>query len=183
MHIFRIRFASLLIPLSLMIVCMLASCTQEQVDLGSAGRNLEIHASRPQVVAKVFYTEDGVTKVISPSASNRKLAVINVTVVNRSSTVIPLSVDGEAAKLGDRRGKKIGALDPFGRSKPVSGTIETGPEIVEISPVLWGEMDLARGFQVSGYLVFDVPKGLILGTIFWDEVEYIPIDFVDYWNR
>ena len=54
---------------------------------------------------------------------------------------------------------------------------------MEISPVLWGEMDLARGFQVSGYLVFDVPKGLILGTIFWDEVEYIPIDFVDYWNR
>ena len=36
--------------------------------------------------------------------------------------------------------------------------------------------------QVSGSLVFDVPKGLILGTIFCDEVEYIPVDFVDYWK-
>ena len=166
----------------LLTVCLFSSCTSEEVDLGSSGRNLEIHASRPQVVSKAFYTEDGVTSVISPSASNRKLAIINTTVVNRSSTVIPISVDPEAVKLGDRRGKKIGAIDPFERSKAISSTIETGPEIAEISPVLWGEIELARGFQVSGNLVFDVPKGLILGTIFWDEVEYIPIDFVDYWK-
>ena len=159
-----------------------AACNSEQLDLGASGRNLEVHASKPQVVSKAFYIEDGVTRIITPSASNRKLAIVNTTIVNRSSTVIPISVDPEAAKLGDRRGKKAEAIDPFERSREISGTLEAGRDAVEITPVLWGEIELARGFQVSGSLVFDVPKGLILGTIFWDEVEYIPVDFVDYWK-
>ena len=161
---------------------LLTACNSEELDLGASGRNLEVHASKPQVVSKAFYTESGVTRIITPSASNRKLAIVNTTIVNRSSTVIPISVDPEAATLGDRRGKKAKAIDPFERSREISGTLEAGPDAVEITPVLWGEIELARGFQVSGSLVFDVPKGLILGRIFWDEVEYIPVDFVDYWK-
>ena len=161
---------------------LFTACNSEQLDLGASGRNLEVHASKPQVVSKAFYTQDGVTRIITPSASNRKLAIVNTTIVNRSSTVIPISVDPDAAKLGDRRGKKAEAVDPFERSREISGTLEAGPDAVEITPVLWGEIELARGFQVSGSLIFDVPKGLILGTIFWDEVEYIPVDFVDYWK-
>ena len=158
-------------------------CNSEPLDLGSSGRNLEVHASKPQVVSKAFYTEDGVTRIITPSASNRKLAGINTRIVNRSSTIIAISVDPEAVQWGDRRGKKEDAIDHFERAREISGTIEAGTDAVEITPVLWGEIELARGFQVSGYLVFDVPKGLILGTIFWDEVEYIPVDFVDYWKH
>ena len=165
-------------------VTVLASaCNSEELDLGASGRNLEVHASKPHVVSKAFYIEDGVTRIITPSASNRKLAIVNTTIVNRSSTVIPISVDSEAAKLGDRRGKKAEAIDPFERSREISGKLEAGPDAVEITPVLRGEIELARGFQVSGSLIFDVPKGLILGTIFWDEVEYIPVDFVDYWKN
>ena len=44
----------------------------------------------------------------------------------------------------------------------------------------WGTFELARGYQIEGFLIFDVPKGLLLGTLFWDEVEYIPVDFVNY---
>ena len=53
----------------------------------------------------------------------------------------------------------------------------------DISPILWGDVELARQTQVEGYMVFDVPKGVILGTLFWDEIEYIPIDFIDYWKK
>jgi hypothetical protein len=91
-------------------------------------------------------------------------------------------VDPDAVQLGDRRGKKSSAIDPFARSKEISGVIKADPDVLEINPVLWGEIELARGFQISGNLVFDVPKGLTLGTIFWDEVEYIPVDFIDYWK-
>ena len=178
------NFRSFLAVLSagLISIAFLVSCNSEQLDMGKTGRNLEIHASRPQVVSKAFYTQDGITRIITPSASNRKLAVVNTTIVNRSSTVIPISVDPDAATLGDRRGKKSNAIDPFARSKEISGAIKADPDVLEITPVLWGEIELARGFQVSGSLVFDVPKGLILGTIFWDEVEYIPVDFIDYWK-
>ena len=178
------NFRSTLAVLSacLTAITFFVSCNSEQLDFGRTGRNLEIHASRPQVVSKAFYTEGGITRIITPSASNRKLAVVNTTIVNRSSTVIPISVDPDAATLGDRKGKKSNAIDPFARSKEFSGAIEPDPDVLEITPVLWGEMELSRGFQVSGSLVFDVPKGLRLGTIFWDEVEYIPVDFIDYWR-
>ena len=53
----------------------------------------------------------------------------------------------------------------------------------DISPILWGDVELARQTQVEGYIVFDVPKGVILGTLFWDEIEYIPVDFIDYWKK
>ena len=178
------NFRSTLAVLSacLTAITFFVSCNSEQLDFGRTGRNLEIHASRPQVVSKAFYTQDGITRIITPSASNRKLAVVNTTIVNRSSTVIPISVDPDAATLGDRKGKKSNAIDPFARSKEFSGAIEPDPDVLEITPVLRGEMELSRGFQVSCSLVFDVPKGLRLGTIFWDEVEYIPVDFIDYWR-
>ena len=178
------NFRLFLVVLSacLISITVFVSCNSEQLDFGRTGRNLEIHASLPQVVSTAFYTQDGITRVITPSASNRKLAVVNTTIVNRSSTVIPISVDPDAATLGNRKGKKSNAIDPFARAKEISGAIKADRDILEITPVLWGEIELARGFQVSGSLVFDVPKGLILGTIFWDEVEYIPVDFIDYWK-
>ena len=57
------------------------ACNSEQLDLGASGRNLEVHASKPQVVSKAFYTQDGVTRIITPSASNRKLAIVNTTML------------------------------------------------------------------------------------------------------
>ena len=40
-------------------------------------------------------------------------------------------------------------------------------------PFLWGNINLDKNFQVQGWMVFDVPKGLILGTIWWEEVDSI----------
>ena len=51
--------------------------------------------------------------MLRPTASNKRLAVVNVTVVNRTTTVIPLLVDAEAARLGDRRSDRVNAVDPF----------------------------------------------------------------------
>ena len=115
----RTFFLTFLMVIAL--VGLFTACNSEQLDLGASGRNLEVHASKPQVVSKAFYTQDGVTRIITPSASNRKLAIVNTTIVNRSSTVIPISVDHDAAKLGDRRGKIAEAVAPFERSRNSGG--------------------------------------------------------------
>ena len=152
-------------------------------ELGVSGRNLDVFSTKPHVVTQAFYTDaNGETKIITPRASNRQLVVINVTVVNRTSTVIPLLVDKEAVQIGDRRSKRFGAIDYSTSSKSYSGILEEGLNIKNINPLLWGDVELPRQMQVSGHVVFDVPKGLLLGTVFWDEVEYIPVDFVDYWS-
>ena len=148
---------------------------------GSAGRTMEVHAGDPIVVDKAFFVdESGKTNVLVPSASNRQIVVISTIIVNRTSTVIPLLIDSEAAKLGDRRGKRYGAIDPYEHARVINESLKEGPDTKKIPRLLWEITDLPRDYQVEGFLVFDVPKGLVLGTLFWDEVEYIPVDFVDY---
>jgi hypothetical protein len=148
---------------------------------GSAGRTMEVHAGDPVVVDRAFFVDDsGKTNVLVPSASNRQIVVLKTIIVNRTSTVIPLLIDSDAAKIGDRRGKRYGAIDPYENARVISGTLDDGLGTKKIPTLLWQITDLPRNHQVEGYLVFDVPKGLVLGTLFWDEVEYIPVDFVDY---
>lgn len=160
-----------------------AVVSDEGDDLGVSGRNLDIFSTRPLIVSQAFYIDaNGETKVITPRASNRQLVVLNVTIVNRTSTIIPLLVDEEAAQIGDRRTKRVGAIDYSERSKVYASSLEEGIGVKNINPLLWGDVELPRQMQVSGHIVFDVPKGLLLGTFFWDEVEYIPVDFVDYWG-
>ena len=160
------------------------ACNSEPENRSVAGRNIEVHTGFPVIVESAFYMgTDGKTWVITPSASNRQLVVMKPTIVNRTSTVIPLLVDTEAAKIGDRRSRRFPAIDPLLKARSVSMVLEESPTVKDISPILWGDVELARQTQVEGYIVFDVPKGVILGTLFWDEIEYIPVDFIDYWKK
>ena len=93
---------------------------------------------------------------------------------------MPLLVDPEAARLGDRRGERIHAMDPFDRF----GTADVADaDEDKYSPLLWGDIQLDRNFQVQGWVIFDVPKGLTLGTLWWDEVDEVVADFVEYRRR
>ena len=162
---------------SLLIV--LAACGGGGTDLvGKAGRNLEVIAAPPEVVDKVAFVDgEGRNLVIRPRATNRQLALVNVILINRLTTVIPLIIDTEAAQLGDRRGERIDALDPFEAARVADGP---DPEQGKYLPFVWGEVPLERNTQVSGWMVFDVPKGLILGSLWWEEVDGIIVDFIDY---
>ena len=144
------------------------------------GRNLEIYADFPVVTEQAFFELDGETKVITPSASNRQIVVVNTKITNRTTTVIPLIVDTESVMLGDRRGKKYPAINPYQHSNIVEYINVEIEGVENVSPVLWDTFQLARGYEIEGFLIFDVPKGLLLGTLFWDEIEYLPVDFVNY---
>ncbi len=157
---------------------LLLACESEPQKVVVRGRSLELHASEPNLVDKIaFLDSQGKHRVLRPRASNRQLAMIDVTIVNRTSLVTPLLVDPEAAKLGDRRGERINPLNPFDRAEFVDAA---SPDEDMFKPFLWGEVELDKNFQVQGWMVFDVPKGLILGTLWWEEVDSIVADYVDY---
>ena len=166
--------------LSLVFLTLALGCSSESDLIAVRGRSIEIHAKRPVIVNTISYASGGEHRVLRPKASNRQLAAVLVTVVNRTSTVMPLLVDPGAARLGDRRGERIEALDPFARY----GTVEVPNEDEDMfAPLLWGDVQLDRNFQVEGWVIFDVPKGLTLGTIWWDEVDEVVADFVEYRRR
>ena len=160
---------------------LLVGCGDKSDQVVVVGRSLELHAGQPQIVEKVTYVDTlDRHRIIRPRASNRQLAVIELVVVNRTALVTSLVIDGDAAKLGDRRGERIEAIDPYAGSKPADAA---SSEETLFVPFLWGEIVLDRNFQVRGHLVFDVPKGLILGSFFWDEVDSIVADYVDYTRK
>ncbi len=174
---------SALTLLALMLASLAAtSCGSDDPERVSArGRSLEVHTSHPVIVEKVaFMDNSGQHRVIRPRASNRQLVLLDVTIVNRTSLITPLLIDEEAAQIGDRRGERIDAIDPFEASRVVD---VADPEEDLYSPFLWGEIELDREFQVQGWMVFDVPKGLILGSLWWEEVDTIITDFIEYRRR
>ena len=171
-----VAIASLLLTLG-----TLTACGGGDPDLVLAkGRSLELHVFKPEIVEKVSFVDgEGRHRVVRPRASNRQLALVNVTVVNRTSTVAPLLIDTDAAQLGDRRGERIGALDPF-EAAATASTVD--PDEGKYSPLLWGQVELGRQFQVVGWIIFDVPKGLTLGTLWWREIDEVTADFVPYYR-
>ena len=173
-------------PLALMVLALavfpLISCGSDEPEkIRARGRSLEVHTSHPLIVEKVAFRDvSGQHRVIRPRASNRQLVLLDVTLVNRTSLVTPLLIDEEAAQIGDRRGARIDAIDPFESSRVID-VADTEEDLY--SPFLWGEVELDRQFQVEGWMVFDVPKGLILGSLWWEEVDTIITDFIEYRRR
>ncbi len=175
--------SSALTLLVLMLASLAAmSCGSDDPEkVRARGRSLEVHTSHPVIVEKVaFRDNNGQHRVIRPRASNRQLVLLDITIVNRTSLITPLLIDGESAQIGDRRGERIDAVDPFEASRVVDAA---DPEEDLYSPFLWGQIELDREFQVQGWMVFDVPKGLILGSLWWEEVDTIITDFIDYQRR
>ncbi len=175
-----------LTPLALLVLMlsalMLTACGSDDLEKISArGRSLEVHTTYPLIVDKVAFTDNnGQHRVIRPKASNRQLVLLDVTLVNRTSLITPLLIDEEAAQIGDRRGERIDAIDPFEASRVVDAA-DLDEDLY--TPFLWGQIELDREFQVQGWMVFDVPKGLILGSLWWEEVDTIITDFIEYRRR
>ena len=180
------RFMSRLTPLLLLLLLAaslaLTSCGSDDPEkVRARGRSLEVHTTHPLIVEKVaFRDNNGQHRVIRPRASNRQLILLDITLVNRTSLITPLFIDEEAAQIGDRRGERIDAIDPFEASRVLDAA---DPEEDIYTPFLWGPIELDREFQVQGWMVFDVPKGLILGSLWWEEVDTIITDFIDYQRR
>jgi hypothetical protein len=160
--------------MSLALLGAAAACGGNPDVAVSVGRSLELWVSTPDIVNEVnFFDEAGNPRQIRARASNRQLAVVEVTVVYRTSIVTPLRIGSESVQLGDRRGQRIDALDPFESGRPIA---ELSEEDQTYSPFLWGDTQLEREFQITGWMVFDVPKGLILGAFWWREVDSIVVD-------
>ena len=152
-------------------ILTLISCKQEITLVGKSGRSLEILVDKPLKLENLDYVHlNGQYNRLFPKASNRILALVEVTVINRTSTVVPIKIDENASLLGDSRGETIEPLNPFKNEQLI---ILNEPIKDIYSPLLWGDIELARNTQVSGWMIFDVPRGLRVNSFTWDEVDYI----------
>ena len=90
--------------------------------------------------------------------------------------MVPLRVDPEALQLGDRRGDRIDALDPF----EAAGVVDSaGPDEGKFFPFLWGPVQLDPGLRGLGLGRLRRTQGLVLGALWWNEVDEFVVDFIN----
>ena len=90
-----------------------------------------------------------------------------------SSTTAVGAANTEAAELGDRGGARGWNIDPYKNS--VSSSSKES-ELDKFTPLLSGHIELNKGFEVTGWMIFDIQRSIQPLTIWWRESDDITSD-------
>ena len=135
------------------------------------GKVLEMYTGLMEVTPSIaFRDENGETRVLTPSSSKNALVAINMTFVNRNTVVVPMLVNENSVEIGNPYDERFRPIDPFENAMYADVPEE---DLSHIKPFLWGSMDLVRDFQIEGYLIFEIPQGMPITTLWWEEVDSI----------
>ena len=136
------------------------------------GDNLVIRLDDIERVEEVRYKgNDGNHYLVRPQDSENELIVLRLIVQNPKATKLLFTIDENAAELrGFGLDEKYKALDVIRRSVKVDDEAVSDED--RFVPFLWnppGEStELSQDFQVSGWLVFELPKGNKLKELRWE---------------
>ena len=143
-------------------------------EYGGKGEVLSIGAYKPKLLDKVVYTTQGQNWVITPQEENFKIAAVRARAVNLTSTQVSLSVDASAITLNARDGVGFKPFEPGMRAVETS---EEAPEDNIYGAHIWGPFQLFKGFEIAGWLFFEVPEDTEFADIVWDNVEFIRVPY------
>ena len=167
-----IRCLALVLILSLGVV---TGCIRSpDKEYGGKGEVLSVGAYKPRLLDRVVYTVQDQNWVITSQEEGFKIAAVRARAVNLTSTQVNLSVDEDAATLNAEDG------DEFKLFEPGTRAVETTEEAPEDNPYgahLWGQFQLFRGFEIAGWLFFEVPKDSEFSDIIWDDVEFVRVPY------
>ena len=164
-----------LIFITLILILSTLGCESDDSDFSiRKGRTIAIGATPPIVRDRITFTDTtGKLRLVKPISANNKLVVVKLKILNDSVTHVAIYIDTEAAELGDRGGSRGWNIDPYTNSVIVA-TEES--ELDKYTPFLHGHIELNKGFQVPGWMIFDIPRGIKPLTIWWRESDDIVID-------
>jgi hypothetical protein len=135
------------------------------------GRTLEIHVYRPIIERQFLFNYEGQVYKLEVPDPSRRLAAVQIIVVSRNITFVPMSIDSESAQLGNAsKGEKYSVIDPLETAEILQGV---PPEGGVYGPIMWGDFELTKGTQARGWMFFDIPVGLKADTLWWYEADQI----------
>jgi|TARA_B100001964_G_C14248612_1_gene608731 hypothetical protein len=165
----------LTIFLTFILILPMLGCENDDSEfLLRKGRTIAIGATPPIVRDRVTFTDTaGKLRLVKPISANNKLVIVKLKILNDSVTHVPVFIDTEAAELGDRGGSRGWNIDPYVNSVIIA-TEES--ELDKYTPFLNGHIELNKGFEVQGWMIFDIPRSIKPLTIWWRESDDIVID-------
>ena len=163
---------ALSVVLAIFVISLMTVLKPEGGDpLYVAGRVLWIRSERPVAEQNIVYTgasTSGKTHIweMNPvDAENNVLVYVKVRLINQGSGTVSLVIDEEAAVLLD--GNRA-SYDPI-NAITMSHTAETGTEVNSADFIpMWGSIELNIGEEVSGMLIFELPRGSSFSELRWN---------------
>lgn len=143
-------------------------------EYGGHGEILSIGAHKPRILDRVVYTFQEKNYVLVPQQEGNKIAAVKTRAVNVKSTQVTLSIDENAAALNTTDGKEFRPFEPGVRAVETS---ETAPKDNPYGSHLWGQFQLVKNYEVSGWFFFEVPKGTKFSDFTWEDVEPIKVPY------
>ena len=181
----------LLVPVAVVVVVGVAVVylTRDDVDEAApgwvAGKALYLAVSDVRMPQKAAYTlgeSDSLCPdterghfVLEAGQEDQEILAVYVSLFNSLSSLTILRIDQQAARLVDETGKSFLPMDPCQAGVEVP---EADPEDGLFNPFLWGSIELPQGFQVSGWMLFEVPPGANPTRLRWEEADNISADLV-----
>lgn len=155
---------------------MLAACEPSPDDVQARGHVLRISATPFQTASEVGYTAAEGNYVIRPESDGRVLVLTKLSVVNANATLVSLLVDKRAMTAEDARGRRYKIVNPWEQRETTAHPVDKNGAFL---PFLWGVADLKEGYNVSGWVMFDVPADAAVHSLTWNQVETIRLSFPD----
>ena len=147
-----------------------AACGDEQfTSVTLAGRGLTMNVANLQEIDGLIYQDtDQQYYSVGPAMEGHSLVAAQVTIWNNRSGRLSLFVDEEAALLGGTNREEARALNPYERRVPLDAPpAALSPHL----PFLWGPSDLPQGFNITGWMVFELPDGVEIVRLEWEQVD------------
>ena len=145
-----------------------------EIDKRYIGRVLTFDLTDVRRVDRVEYVENGLNWVVEPESEGHKLVLIHLALINQEAGQVSVVVNEQAAVLVDKERDEYRPLDAQGRAREVSEPARNPQGVGR--PPMWGNYDLKEGFEVRGWLYFEVPKDRELDYLRWDVTDALQLD-------
>ena len=159
-----------LLVLAVIVALVASVCVGGSDEVGKwySGRNLHINvAGAERLDEAASTTPEGKYIVLRPQQPGNELAAVFLTVANVRSARTLLHIDRFAAFVVDQEGSRFPLMNPL-EGEEVS---TPDPDRDRYSPYLWGDIDLPKDYSLGGWVFFEVPKGIKLSHILWEEAD------------
>lgn len=155
---------------ALLVASLASACGEDRLtSITQVGRGLTMNVRALQQVDGIIYQDvDFKHYSVGPAQPGHQLVVAQVTIWNNRSGRLSLLVNEEAALLQGADGQEVEALDPYGRRVELDAPpAALSPHL----PFLWGPSDLPQDFNISGWMVFEVPVEMEITRLEWEQVD------------
>lgn len=166
------KLTLMLILMSLLLTLFAStSCIGSRPGDWKFGESLAIRVAQSVILDEVSYTDgDGKSYAIRPHDGN-KLHVYRLVANNTRANLLSFQINDRTVQLIGAANVQWAAVDPFGDTREEADS--TSSTLNKYAPFLWGNFELRQGYQIEGWLIFEVPNDKPPVALRWDSGDTI----------